>query len=262
MNTKKLIVLCLLLLTVHLFVFSQEKINPQLLDRFGEICSEDFMARYDNLLLEIQSNKDSKAHILFYGNETKEGKNLEFIKMLTGYGRTRLGDLSRIKIVRGGNEEVMLTEFWVVKDAGTLPKVNSDFVSPIYKETTRFDVAWADFHKTFDGKKAFYGDDYWSLGCYIPPNLEKLSSILKSNPTYKLHLIIYNSKPRYSTAIGKYAVKELVSKYKIPRKRIMASYLGEKKEPQIEFWIVPENGESAEKLSRKLSVKWASPNSH
>ena len=81
MNTKKLIVLCLLLLTVHLFVFSQEKINPQLLDRFGEICSEDFMARYDNLLLEIQSNKDSKAHILFYGNETKEGKNLEFIKM-------------------------------------------------------------------------------------------------------------------------------------------------------------------------------------
>lgn len=239
--------LCLVFVYASFHVcFGQEQApEAVLIDEFPKICSEDLMARYDGFMSELQNNPSAMGYIVLYGDSSAEGRNLNFIWYLTDfYPRIRGFDKSRIQLMRGANETKMKVQFWLVPAGAEAPSPDKKFIEEEITSTTLFDKNWADFNK-WSGALDIYSNGFLELGCEFSPNRAAFAKTLLEKPELKGYVVIYTEfgkSKKYAERIGKFAVNELVKAYKMPRNRLVTVYGGNRKEPEIELWFVPKNG--------------------
>jgi hypothetical protein len=197
------------------------------------------MSRYDGFMNTISTSPGSTGFIVFYGDASAEGKNLLFIKYLTkSYPNQRKFDESRIKLVRGKNQDRLKIQFWIAPPGANAPKPDQEFSEPTFYGTTRYDVAQAEFHKSFGELKVF-DDGFFDLGCNFPPNLSQFAKILRSNKNLTGYLVVYNSNKGQAKKILDYSVEGLVKNYKAPKNRLKTIYAGKDDDRRMEFWFVP-----------------------
>lgn len=223
--------------------FGQEKPEPILAtESFGRQCSEELMNRYDIFLTEVYNQANSIGYIIFYGDKSLEGRNLNYITYLTQiYPQYRGYDKSKIVLLRGENQDEMKIQFWAVPPAATPPKPEKDFVKAKITSTTRFDRTWADFNK-WSGKRDIYFNGFLELGCDFSPNVSTFAKTLSLNPELTGYLIVYTEfgkGTKHGNQVVNFALKDLIQNHKVPRNRLKAIYGGNRKNPEIELWFVP-----------------------
>ncbi len=220
---------------------SQEIPKAELVDEFGKICSEDLMARYDGYMVGLHNNPTAMGYIVFYGDSSVEGRNLNFIKYLTEfYPTVRRFDKTRFLLVRGNNQSQMKIQFWLVPAGAKPPISEKEFVEEKIISTTLFDKNRADFHR-WSGELEIYSNGFLDLGCEFSPNVVEFAKILLTNDDLTGYLVVFGNKKERAEKIGKFAVNDLVKNYKVPRNRLKTIYGGKSDEPQIELWFVPKN---------------------
>ena len=220
---------------------AQETPLAHLVDGFGKPCSEDLMARFDNYFMQLNNDPTATGYIVFYGDESMEGTNLNFIKYLTKIYPNRRFDKTRLSLLRGENRDAMKIQFWIAPAGANPPKVEKEFADEKIASTKLFDKNWADFNK-WSGKLDIYNDGFFDLGCDFSPNREAFAKTLFSNPNLTGYLVVYTKFGKgktYADKVSNFAVKDLIKNFKIPRNRLKTLFGGNREEPEIEFWLVP-----------------------
>lgn len=246
MKLKQIIPTVLLLIFCNKIFFAQETAKAELIAEFPKVCSEELMSVYDGFMSELQNNPTATGYFVFYGNESAEGRNLNYIDfILHNYPRMRRYDRSKISLVRGENQSEMKVQFWIVPNGANLPKPDKEFVRQKITKTTRFDRNWADFHKWF-GEKQIYADSFYNLGCEFNPNVTQYANILLAEKNLTGYLVVYGNNKKRAEKVGKFAVNDLVKINKVTRNRLKIIYGGKSEEPQIELWLVPKDDKPPE----------------
>lgn len=83
--------------------------DPVLIDEFGKINDEDFLARMDAFMVELQNNPNDQGYIINYGS-SKNIANRE--KFLRNHFNFRRFPLDRFVFVNGGVEKEIRTRLW------------------------------------------------------------------------------------------------------------------------------------------------------
>jgi hypothetical protein len=225
--------------------FSQKKPSSILVADFGKICSEELMAHFDTFMNAIYDDPNSTGYIIFYGDKSVEGRNLNFIRYLTlFYPLIRRFDKSRLVLLRGENQNQMKVQFWVVPAGAPTPELNREFVQDKITSAILFDENWADFNK-WSGKLDIYANGFLELGCEFSPNVRDFAKTLLSNPELMGYLIVYTKfgkGAKRGNQIANFALRDLTRNHKVPLNRLKAIYGGNRKEPEIELWFVPKGG--------------------
>ena len=112
---------------------SQEE-SPNLARKFDEYEMNsatfgDMKARLDRLFDELQREPDLRAYIFIYGSKRKAPRYRSVA--IRNYLKVRELPSSRLKIVRGGNRNVPMLEFWIVPKGAEAPKA-----TPPYRPTS------------------------------------------------------------------------------------------------------------------------------
>ncbi len=249
--------LSIVILFLTVGIYAQEKSEATLIDEFGKICSEDLMARYDNLLIQLQNEPSSKGYIIFNGENSQEGTNILYSGYVSKiYPSMRGYNLNRLVFIRGKNSDTMQTKFWIVPDGAKPPEIKNIFQSQKINSTTRFQETYAELFKYPDSGLSFV-NGFYDLGCNFAPNLQDFAKILLSDDNLTGYLIIYGSK-KQAKKIKNFSVKALVKTYKVPQKRLKTIYGERREEAEIEIWFVPNgdkpptpNKRSVSKLNHK-----------
>ena len=240
----KTIALLTLFLWVTQHALSQETPKAVLIDEFGKLCSEDFMARADQFYIQLQNDPNAIGYIVFTGDREFEGRNVYWVSAMTfWYPQTMRRDLSRLVLVRGENQDYMKVEFWLVPAGSTPPKPDKEFRPSKITETTLFDRSWADFHRYYSKHLEIYSMGFFDNGCDFPPNVVPFAKTLLSDRSLTGYLVVYtapNRGAKRGNQVGRFAVNDLVKTYKVPRNRLKMIYGGKRGEPEIELWFVPE----------------------
>lgn len=225
--------------------FGQEKPAAVLHDEFGKICSEDLMARHDAFLIKLSNEPSALGYVVFYGDETLEGRNLNFYHVLRNFAAMRGFDATRFVFLRGENRPQMLFQFWVVPAGADAPKPFKEYSPENIVSTTLFDKNWADFYRDEYSKKLeIYADGFYDLGCEFSPNVKEFAETLLSNPELTGYLIVYTEFGKglkRGNQVAAFAVRDLIKNHKVPRNRLKTIYGGNRAEPEIELWLVPQN---------------------
>jgi hypothetical protein len=243
MNLRKPVIFFAIALLASKVVFSQETNKAVLIDEFGKLCSEDFMARADQFYIHLQNDPNAIGYIVFTGDRKFEGRNVYWVNAMTvWYPRIMKRDLSRIVLVRGENQDDMKVQFWLVPAGATPPKPDKEFKPSVITETILFDRGWADLHLDESKHLEIYSNGFFDNGCEFPPNVGALARTLLENPDLTGYLITYTKfgrGARRGIQVGRFAVNNLGKEHKIPRKRLKMIYGGSRKQAEVELWLVP-----------------------
>lgn len=107
-------------------------------DEYGDICSGDEKARLDNLAIELQSDPELQAHVVYYGGRCYSSCNLDYplhrprlprrgeadkraARIKNYLTETRGLDPERVVVVNGGHRESWTAELWLVPRGRTPP---------------------------------------------------------------------------------------------------------------------------------------------
>ncbi len=244
MRLPKILIAVFFVLAFSPLGFGQEKPKAQLSAELGKICSEYLMAHYDLFLADLQNHPGDLGYIVFYGDRSLEGINLNYIRFVgVNYPRFRGFPIERLIIARGADRDEMKIQLWRVPPGAELPEPERKFVAEKIAATTLFDRNWADFHKSITNEFGIYSNNFYEAnGCDFSPNAVDFADILLKNPELTGYLIVYgkigNGKRR-ADRVAAFAVDDLVRNYKVPRTRLKAVYGGNRREPEIELWFVP-----------------------
>jgi hypothetical protein len=247
MRLRKTVIALIIIFTFFQNIFSQENRNPVLISAFGRPCSEELMARYDGFMGAVHNEPSSIGYIIFYGDKSVEGKNLNYIRYMTEfYPQMRQFDKTKILLLRGENQTEMKVQFWVVPAGAVPPKPDKSFIEEKFTSTALFDKSWADFNNYYfnshRGKLDIYADGFLDLGCDFSPNVAAFAKTLISKTELTGYLIVYTEfgkSAKRGNQIVNFALRDLIRNYKVPRNRIKAIYGGNREGPEIEFWFLP-----------------------
>lgn len=258
MKSQKLLPALAVLFLTLINAFGQETPQAQLVDSFGKLCSEEFLARNDAFLVGLQNNPTATGYIVFYGANSLEGKNLIYLEILKNHSRMRKFDSTRIKILRGENRDEMQVEFWIVPAGASAPTVDQEYKVEKITAPMLFDNGYADFYKLF-GKLAIYDDSFfYDWGCGISPNRKDFAKTLLSNPELTGYLVVYTKfgkGVKRGNQMAAFAVRDLTKNYKIQQNRLKTIYGGNRREPEIEFWFVPKGDRPPAPTPDKMAEK-------
>jgi hypothetical protein len=229
-----------LLLIFTINALSQKTSEAIPVDEFGDVCSEDLMARMDNFMIQINNNPTARGLVVFHGRTDTEGRNLKLADYIARRP-TRPGvGLPKLPIIRGENRNKQLIQFWLVPPGAPEPKPDRPYVPSTYAETTLFDRSPVRFHR-WEGVLDIYVDGFYDLGCDFSPNRKVLSEILRMNEDLNAYLVVYTDSENRKDGLklASWALNDLVKNHKVSRSRVRAIFGGLRKESEIEFWLVP-----------------------
>lgn len=227
------------------FQFCLGQVEPKSIlfgELFDQICSEILAYKLDYFLVELHKNPDAKGYVVFNGKTAQEGKNLLYLEEPLKYIRFRGFDINRIVTVRGENKDKMTMQFWIVPNGAKTPTVEKNLIKEKIDSTTRFDVAWADWHKWNNSEWTIYSHSFVEWGCEMDLNMKAFAETLRSQSNLTGYLIVY---PKFGKGknqakkVTDFAVKELTQQHKISKERLKIIYGGNRNEPQLELWLVP-----------------------
>ncbi|MCB1025220.1 MAG: hypothetical protein KDB79_12565, partial [Acidobacteria bacterium] len=150
----------------------------------------------------------------------------------------------RLIITRRPNADVRKVEFWIYPQT-QVKKLSNMAFSFSFSGTALFDRAFADVPdnriELDTGPDKIFSDGYYRYACDFGPNTSAFADVLLSNETTNGHIIIFNKSRKNKKKIKDFALNKLVNKYKVPRNRLKVLDGGERNDPEIEFWLVPQN---------------------
>ncbi len=228
-----------IILILSFSVYSQNTNEVKLIDELGKPCSEDLSARYDSFLTELQNTPNSKGYIIFNGEISQEGTNLRFIEILKRHLEFRKFDENRIVLIRGENLKDMNIQFWLMPNDSNPPKVEKLYSNEKITSPKMFQRIVAEFNKNYGNENEFFDSFSGNWGCDFAPNLKDYAEVLKSYNNLTGYIIIYGSKTQSKKRIKNFAVKQLITKYKIAKNRLRTVYGENREESEIELWFVP-----------------------
>ena len=101
---------------------SPEKTDPQMIDEFQRTNCEDVLARFDNFVVELQNNPNSKGYVVTYGKPyprrtaEREMKNAVDVKGL---------DQGLVAFAQGGGSDSNARiAFWLIPPGADVPKIS------------------------------------------------------------------------------------------------------------------------------------------
>lgn len=208
-------------------------------------CSEGLSAELDRFLGEVHSYPAAKGYIVFNGKRSQEGKNQFYFKVLKSHMTFRGVDPNRVILFRAEDADKMVMRLGIVPEGAVVPALESAFVAERIVATTRFDVAWADWHKWNDSEWTIHSHDFANFGCDADLNMQAFAETLHSQPDLTGYLVVYTKfgkGKRQAKKVTNFAIKELTVQYNVSIGRLKAVYGGTRIEPQLELWLVPQGG--------------------
>jgi hypothetical protein len=222
--------------------YAQEESKPRLFEELTDAyCSEILAVTLDYFSIEIDKQPDSTAYIIFNGKNSLEGKNLLYLEHPQRYLSRRIKTNS-IVTVRGENRDKMIMQLWIVPKGAKPPIVKGNFVKEKIHSTILFDKSWADWHKWNDSKWTIYGYSFAELGCEMDLNMEAFADSLNSQSNLTGYLVVYTKfgkGKKHAKKVTDFAIKELTLQHKVPKEKLKIIYGGNRNEPQLELWLVP-----------------------
>lgn len=224
MKYQKSFLTLITLLASFQICFGQEKPKAILVDEFSKLPCDDFLARIDNLAIQLTNEPDSIAYIITFSNKNQTLSNFSYEQLLKNSLIALRRDRSRYVFVHGENQENLAVQFWVVPAGADKPQYNEGNWS--YK---------IEIEKPF----IFQETDHEDIGiCPLFPNVELYSKFLQTNQNLRGNIVIYEKNLKNFRQTKKKLLTELVEDYKIRRNRIKLFFVKEEFSG-LEFWLVP-----------------------
>lgn len=130
-----LLVIVFFSLTAHPTSFSQTSNVARQIDKFGNTCCEDELARLDNFAVQLRNEPDAQGYIIFYEGRRygycykyrpripRRGEAEARVARIKPYlVETRGFDSSRLIVINGGYREEWMAELWIVPKGANPPK--------------------------------------------------------------------------------------------------------------------------------------------
>lgn len=247
--------------------------KTELVDEFPILPECDFGARIDSLFIVLQSNPESKGHIIFYRGS--EGLPLHhsdsFLKIqerrIKYYVEARGFDAKRLIVTDGGfvKGDSFINRLWVVPKNGESPKHLERVSKPefptdkayladnrslqIYKSSIEYineisesdtDLIYYEYTEVIDESEkdleSEIEDYYWVSHFFV----ERLEKDKKSSGI----IFFYADLEEYNLGMAEEIIRKQLKKYSKENKadlsRFRLVYGGYRDYPQAEFWIVPD----------------------
>lgn len=240
MNLHHYIFTILLILLGLQFVVGQEQPKAILMDEVSKTCSEDLMSRYANLVMALKQSQDSKGIVIFYGDETLEGRNLSYLQWLKAHPKFLRLEESKILVLRGANQPKEKTQFWFVPNGADFPKPATEFTLPQFITKSRFDLGDGyinPFTKTIESS-------YYDLGCKFSPNAKEFAKILLQNKNLQGLIIVDNQSRNTVFKVANIIVHQLTKTYKVPRNRFRVTFRHKSEFGEAQLWLIPKRGQT------------------
>lgn len=227
------------------------KQQASLIDEFGGITPEDMAARLEHLKPIVQKNKKKGYIVVFRGKKQPIGFPIRYSQLLKTYLSFEMGLLQdQFKIVYGGEKEKFTIQLWSAPKMGSIPIENV--------AAERANVETPILFDSF-----LYPSDYGGPGCcYIHASTEEsklatiaeIGKILNDNPDSRFVIRFFGSRREpeiggnadFQRSISKILKKErdyLLNTIGIKKNRIITIDGGYREWREIEYWLVPKDGE-------------------
>jgi hypothetical protein len=220
------------------FCFSQQiEPKPVLIDEVeGRLCGDPWKARLDNFAVALSNEPNSRGYIILYGT-ADESENQQFLIFFKTY-LSLVRDISkdRLIVLRGNSGEKMRVQLWFVP-IGAEVKPSEQYKPVTFSQPTILRTVW------YDDKGSYFNDGGGLMNDACAAfSVSGFANILKENSNLLGYLVIFTDFRRGANKADKaarYALRDL-RKFKAPMNRIKTFYGGNRREAEIEFWLVPE----------------------
>ncbi len=222
MQSPKMVFLLICLFPFQI-CFGQEKPKAELVDEFGKLNCDDFLARTHNFAVSLANNPNSQGDVIVYGEKNEQYYNHRFMDLIkAGIVQLRL-DISRFVFVRGDDSNDLRIQFWIVPTGADRP----DFVEENWSYKIEF-------------KKPFIFENTQQEDGICPPmsDFDLYSKLLIANSNLRSNLVIYEKSQIKFRQTEKELINKLVKDYKVPKKRFKAFFV-RSDYAGVEFWLVP-----------------------
>lgn len=225
---KALSVLIILFASFHL-CFAQETSKAKLMDEFGEISWEDFVARLDYLWMQLAEQPTSAAYIVIHnGKISNDRQRFRYEQWAKGHIKDRRFDENRIFIIRAKDKDELHIQIWLVPQGAEKPE---------YPETV-----W-NLKLSPNTKPFLWTATKWQDGLSTPPeylSLNLFSEYLSANPNSRGNFVVFAKSKKEFYEEREKITDILVKKYEISRKRLRFFHMKEKNDySQVEVWLLP-----------------------
>lgn len=234
-------------LVSSLAIYAQqpEQARARKFDEFGVVGHCDVTARLDNLAIQLQNRKSSRAAIVSYGPEGEAatvgtGKyNLEFIKayLLNTRGITE----NQLEMIYGGRNSDLTQpkiELWVLPKGAAPPKPEKH-----HSNIETFQGLFVDEAASDD-----FGI-YWEaeMEAGIPRSTDaSFADLLHQQRNAVGHLVVYSGEDLTPGAWRKVAQDQIdhFKQFNLEASRFKIVFGGQQKETRLQMWLVPNGAPS------------------
>ena len=219
MKAQKILLILICLFAVSQISFAQDKPRAVLVDEFDNISCDDFLARADNLFIELQNEPNSQGYVVIYGKNESLPKKIAYELWTNGAIKFRNFDGNRITKVRGAETKNIKVQFWKVPAGAEKPNFNE-----------------AKWNFTFQPKtKPFVFHDDLEQICSSDSFEKIFAEYLNANPQSRGHIVIYGKSPKEFERQKRQTQKLLKN---IPSHRLRYFFI-KTDYSNTEYWLVP-----------------------
>ncbi|HEX8355539.1 MAG TPA: hypothetical protein VF611_21715 [Pyrinomonadaceae bacterium] len=215
---------------------------PTPFDSFGDKLYEtDWLARLDNMAVEMQNRPDTKAFIVAYGVPNRlpgwplRRANWAYGVLTKGRGL----DPSRVEVVYGGYRDEVSYEHWLMP-AGERPPVEPfDFAAALTREKAAYKF---DQFSLYDPATDYGYDGRYSEYLDTRGRYEPLALALRHDPAARGLVVVYRSRKNPAGDDRRLAanIKRAVLKaHALAPQRVVAVGGGLREYREVEIWLVP-----------------------
>lgn len=105
-----------------MFVYTQEKPKPTLVDSFNYTNSEEGSVRIDNFRIQLQQSSQNAGLVIVYGGQRgKRGEVEAHIRGIKKAFALKGIDHERSPVINGGYREKLTIEFWIIPPGAETP---------------------------------------------------------------------------------------------------------------------------------------------
>lgn len=205
--------------------FGQDESKAEIIDEFGRISCDDFLARIDNFYIALDNNPNSQGYIVIYGDNDYLRTKLVYELWFNGaakFGAVKSENFSdnRITKIRGEEKGNIKIQLWKVPDGAKKPDFNEEKWNFVFPSNT---------------KPFIFYEEFWDQIC-SSVSFEKIYiEYLNANPEAHGNIVIYEESYKNFLKTKKETLNLL---FKIPAKKFRFFFV-KSESSNIEFWLIP-----------------------
>ncbi len=223
MRSSKIIFTFLILLVSVLFCVGQEKPKAVLIDQFGRIPCDQFLARFDNFFEEMRKQPGAAGYTIIYAEPDSLRDELRYEFWISDHIKYRKFPADLFHTTRVRRAGPMKIELWRIPAGAKVPALNGELwtsILPANFTAFEFGTNMGEMCSGFNA--ALYAE------------------FLIANPTIQARLLVTAKSAKAAAKLGEPYIEDLVKEFGIPRERFRISY--KNRNPQlygIKYWLEP-----------------------